>query len=94
MSRCDVILLTKRIEVRKLNWRAESKIMNNNLDYKKKALQVSMENGIDKTPKVSVGVGWSAVLLVVMRLRALLVWLLSVMLWLWMCVWGCDSCCR
>lgn len=43
---------TKRIEVRKLNWRAESKIMNNNLDYKKKALQVSMENGIDKAPKV------------------------------------------
>ena len=26
--------------------------MNNNLDYKKKALQVSMENGIDKAPKV------------------------------------------
>lgn len=43
---------TKRIEVRKLNWRAESKIMNNNLDYKKKALQASMENGIDKAPKV------------------------------------------
>ena len=39
-------------------WRAESKIENNNLDYKKKALATSMENGIDKTPKVSVGVGW------------------------------------
>ena len=44
---------TKKIEVRKLNWRAESKIENNNLDYKKKALQVSIENGIDKIPKVS-----------------------------------------
>ena len=43
---------TKRIEVRKLNWRAESKILNNNQDYKKKALQASMENGIDKAPKV------------------------------------------
>ena len=48
---------TKRIETRKLVWRAESKIENNNLDYKKKALATSMENGIDKTPKVSVGVG-------------------------------------
>ena len=44
---------TKRIEVRKLNWRAESKIMNNNLDYKKKALAASVENGIDKVTKVS-----------------------------------------
>ena len=44
---------TKRIETRKLTWRAESKIENNNLDYKKKALATSMENGIDKTPKVS-----------------------------------------
>ena len=38
--------------MRKLTWRAESKIENNNLDYKKKALQASMENGIDKAPKV------------------------------------------
>ena len=44
---------TKRIETRKLIWRAESKIENNNLDYKKKALATSMENGIDKTPKVT-----------------------------------------
>ena len=43
---------TKRIEVRKLNWKAESKVENNNLDYKKKALQASVENGIDKVPKV------------------------------------------
>ena len=51
---------TKRIETRKLVWRAESKIENNNLDYKKKALATSMENGIDKTSKVSVVVaGWS-----------------------------------
>ena len=38
--------------MRKLTWRAESKIENNNLDYKKKALQASVENGIDKAPKV------------------------------------------
>ena len=45
---------TKRIEVRKLQWKAESKIENNNLDYKKKALQASMENGIDKAQKVAI----------------------------------------
>ena len=44
---------TKKIEVRKLHWRAESKIENNNLDYKKKALAASVENGIDKVTKVS-----------------------------------------
>ena len=43
---------TKKIEVRKLHWRAESKIENNNLDYKKKALAASVENGIDKVTKV------------------------------------------
>ena len=45
---------TKKIEVRKLHWRAESKIENNNLDYKKKALAASVENGIDKVTKVSI----------------------------------------
>ena len=54
---------TKRIETRRLVWRAESKIENNNLDYKKKALATSMENGIDKTPKVSVIVGLSDLIL-------------------------------
>ena len=47
---------TKKIEVRKLHWRAESKIENNNLDYKKKALAASVENGIDKVTKVLINI--------------------------------------
>ena len=40
---------SKKIETRKLVWKATSKIENNNTDYRKKSLGLSLEDGINKT---------------------------------------------
>ena len=42
----------RKIETRKLVWKAESKVENKNMDYRRKSMGISQEDGIDKKPKV------------------------------------------
>jgi len=41
----------RKIETRKLVWKAESKIENKNMDYRRKSMVTSQEDGLDKKPK-------------------------------------------
>eukprot|EP00090_Calanus_glacialis_P001143 TRINITY_DN10798_c0_g1_i1.p1 TRINITY_DN10798_c0_g1~~TRINITY_DN10798_c0_g1_i1.p1 ORF type:complete len:587 (-),score=154.73 TRINITY_DN10798_c0_g1_i1:437-2197(-) len=41
----------RKIETRKLVWKAESKVENKNMDYRRKSMGISQEDGIDKKPK-------------------------------------------